>query len=180
MRLKLVAIMNDLFQRSRQFFESGDIPKTLETYEKAISSINHSEDSGKYINFLSKLLKHCREHNLQEEEAIVLRDMGRTYSVFKQYVESLKHHWLSLKIQRKLGKKIEIAQGLMFIAEDLEVRGDYDESIESYEEAMQIFKTLGKEDEVSMISKKLKKLEDFSKEALEEEFIRSKFNIDDY
>jgi tetratricopeptide (TPR) repeat protein len=177
----MVAIMgNDLFQRSKELFKRGDIKNTLETYEKALSKINHSEDSTKYINFLSKLLKYCRENNLQEEEAIALRVMGRTYSLFKQYVESLKHHWLSLKIQRKLGKKMEVAQGLVFIAEDLEVRGDYDESADSYKEAMEIFKELGKDEEVSMIDKKLKKLKKTSKELLEEDYILNKYNIDEY
>jgi tetratricopeptide (TPR) repeat protein len=172
--------MNDLFQRSKEFFENGEISNSLETYEKAISKISHAEDSKQYISFLSKLLKHCKEHSLKEEEAIVLRAMGRTYSIFKQYVESLKHHWLSLKIQKKLGKKIDVAQGLIFIAEDLEVRGDYDESIDTYKEAMQIFKELGKQKEISMINKKLKKLQDFSKEALEQDYMLNKFNIDEY
>jgi CRP-like cAMP-binding protein len=106
--------------------------------------------------------------------------MGRTYSIFKQYVDSLKYHWLSLKIQRKLGKKKEVAQGLTFIAEDLEVRGDYDESKESYEEAMKIYEELGKTEEVQAIKKKLERIDNFSKEALEEDYIRNKFNIGDY
>ena len=170
----------NLFNRSKELFKSGDIESTLETYEKALSKIDHSADSKKYILFLQDILDYCREHNLKEEEAVALRAMGRTYSIFKKYVDSLKYHWLSLKIQRKLGKKKEVAQGLTFVAEDLEVRGDYDESRESYNEAIRIYEELGKTDEVEALKEKLKRIENFSKEALEEDYIRSKFNIDNY
>ncbi|TFF63492.1 MAG: tetratricopeptide repeat protein [Promethearchaeota archaeon] len=177
----MVAIMGNenLFETSKELFKSGDIANTLETYEKAISNIDHSSDSKKYIVFLKALLKYCKENNLQEEEAIALRAMGRTYSIFKQYVDSLKYHWLSLKIQRKLGKKKEVAEGLKFIAEDLEVRGDYDESIESYREAMKLYEGLGKKEEVQTIKKKLKKLDDFASSLSNEDYLLSKFNIDE-
>ncbi len=170
----------DLFNRSKEIFKSGDIESTLETYEKALSNIDHKSDSNKYFLFLKDLLKYCKENNLQEEEAVALRAMGRTYSTFKQYVDSLKYHWLSLKIQRKLGKKKEVAEGLIFIAEDLEVRGDYDESIESYNEAMKIYEELGKTEEVQAIKKKIKRLDEFASSSLEEDFMLNKFNIRDY
>lgn len=177
----MVAIMgNEHFKKSKELFKRGDMESTLETYEKALSNIDKSSESKQYILFLKDILEYCREHNLQEEEAVALRAMGRTYSIFKQYVDSLKYHWLSLKIQRKLGKKKEVAQGLIFIAEDLEVRGDYDESRESYTEAMKIYEELGKTEEVQAIKKKLKRIDNFSKEALEEDYLRSRFNIDNY
>jgi len=171
----------DLFQRSKAFFKSGDITKTLETYENLISKIDRNqEDSTEYITFLENLLKYCRDKNLKEEEALVLRALGRTYSVFKRYVESLKNHWQSLKIQRKLGKNIEVAQGLVFIAEDLEVSGDYDEAIKSYKEALDIFRGLGKIKIVREIEKELKRLDEFSREIVEDEYFLQKFNVDDF
>jgi len=177
----MVAIMpDDLFKRSKQFFKSGDIKNTLDTYEKALSNIDRSKKSEHYIEFLRDLLKYCKQKNLKEEEALVLRAMGRTYSVFKEYVDSLKHHWLALKIQRKLGKRMEVAEGLQFIAEDQEVSGDFDEAVNSFTEARDIFKTLGKKDRVLRINKELKRLEDYSKEALEEDYMLNKFNIDEF
>ncbi|TFF97014.1 MAG: tetratricopeptide repeat protein [Promethearchaeota archaeon] len=178
----MVAIMGNEadLTKSKELFKSGDIEGTLETYEKALSKIDKSSDSRKYILFLKDILDYCKENNLQEEEATALRAMGRTYSVFKQYVDSLKYHWLSLKIQRKLGKKKEVAEGLIFIAEDLEVRGDYDESRESYNEAIKIYEELGKKEKVQAIKQKLKRIDNFSKETLEEDYLRSKFNIGDF
>ncbi|MBD3193608.1 MAG: hypothetical protein GF317_01030 [Candidatus Lokiarchaeota archaeon] len=177
----MVAIMGkDLFQKSQELFKSGDFNKTLETYEKALSNIDRSVESEEYISFLRQLLKHCQNNNLKEEEALVLRAMGRTYSVFKEYVESLKHHWLSLKIQRKLGKKIEVAEGLLFIAEDQEVSGKFDEAIKSYREAYEIYQKLGKSKHVKKIKKELKRLDEYSKEAFEEDYMLNKFNINDF
>jgi len=93
----MVAIMNNSFlEQSKLFFENGDINKTLETYEKAISYIDQ-RDKSSYLQFLNQILRYCREKNLKEEEAVVLRSLGRTHSIFKQYVESLRYHEESLK-----------------------------------------------------------------------------------
>ncbi|MEJ2251342.1 MAG: tetratricopeptide repeat protein [Candidatus Lokiarchaeota archaeon] len=177
----MVAIISkDLFQRSKDFFQSGDIANSIETYESLISKIDRNrDDSTEYITFLENLLKYCREKNLQEEEALVLRAMGRTYSIFKKYVESLKHHWQSLKIQRKLGKNMEIAEGLVFIAQDLEISGEYDDAIKSYQEALVLFRNLGKIKKVREIEKELKRLEEVSREIVEDEYFLSKFHIND-
>jgi hypothetical protein len=79
-----------------------------------------------------------------------------------------------------LGKKIEVAEGLQFIAEDQEVSGNFDQAIKSYIEAREIFKELGKKDKVSLIDTELERLEEYSKEALDTEYMLSKFNIDDF
>lgn len=171
---------DDLFKRSKELFKSGDIKNTIATYEKALSNLDRSEDSTNYIDFLKDLLDYCKKNNLKEEEALVLRAMGRTYSIFKEYVDSLKHHWLALKIQRKLGKKIEVAEGLQFIAEDQEVSGNFDKAIESYTEARDIFRKLGKKEKVQLINAELARLEEYSKDALEEDYMLNKFNIDDF
>ncbi|MBD3211318.1 MAG: hypothetical protein GF311_01830 [Candidatus Lokiarchaeota archaeon] len=177
----MVAIMgDDFFKKSKELFRRGDIKNTIATYEKALSNIDRDKESKHYITFLKDILNHCKTNNLREEEALVLRAMGRTYSVFKEYVDSLKHHWLALKIQRKLGKKIEVAEGLQFIAEDQEVSGNFDQAIKSYIEAREIFKELGKKDKVSLIDTELERLEEYSKEALDTEYMLSKFNIDDF
>ena len=177
----MVAIMgDDLFRRSKEFFKSGDVRNTLETYEKFILTIDKTKDHKEYIDFLRTLLTYCIDNDLKDEEALVLRDMGRTYSIFKKYPDSLKHHWLSLKIQRKLGKKKEIAEGLFFIAEDLVVSGNFSESFNSYQEAIEIYKNLGKNKIVKDIQKKLKTLKEYSKEAVEEDYMLNKFHVDDF
>ncbi len=176
----MVAIMsNNFFEQSKTFFEDGDIKNTLESYEKAISYIDQ-KDKSIYLQFLNQILSYCREKNLKEEEAIVLRSLGRTHSIFKQYVESLKYHEESLKIQRKLGKKMDVAEGLLYLAEDLEVSGNYENCIKAFEDAEEIFRELGKLRKVKEIKKELQRLSDFSKQMVEDEYYLKEFNIDKY
>lgn len=176
----MVAIMsNNFFEQSKTFFEDGDIKNTLESYEKAISYIDQ-KDKSIYLQFLNQILSYCREKNLKEEEAIVLRSLGRTHSIFKQYVESLKYHEESLKIQRKLGKKMDVAEGLLYLAEDFEVSGNYENCIKAFEDAEEIFQELGKLRKVKEIKKELARLSDFSKQMVEDEYYLKEFNIDKY
>ena len=72
----------ELFEKSRKFFEDGDILNTLENYERAMERIDRSQIKNKqeYIQFLESILKHCKEKNLPEQEALVLRALGRTSS----------------------------------------------------------------------------------------------------
>jgi len=172
----------ELFEKSKKFFEDGDIIKTLENYEKAMERIDRSQIKNKpeYIQFLESILNHCRENNLPEEEALVLRALGRTYSLFKQYTESMKYHYQSLKIQKKLGKKLETAEGLVFFAEDLEVSGNFDKSVEVFQEASEVFQDLGKLIKIKEIEREIKRLKEFSKEMVEDEYILHKFNVDKY
>ncbi|MBY9007948.1 MAG: hypothetical protein KGD63_14495 [Candidatus Lokiarchaeota archaeon] len=177
----MVAIMGeDLFKRSKEFFKSKDIKNTLETYEKFLHNLDHTKDHKEYIDFLKNILTFCEKKGLRDEEALILRDMGRTYSIFKKYPDSLKHHRLSLKIQRQLGKKREVADGLLFIAEDLVVSGAFEECFKSYEEAMDIYQKLGNIENVRKIENKLKSLKEYSKEAVEEDYIMNKFHVDEY
>ncbi|MFX0038475.1 MAG: tetratricopeptide repeat protein [Promethearchaeota archaeon] len=172
----------ELFEKSKKLFDDGDIISTLENYEKAMERIDRTQIKNKseYIQFLESILKHCREHKLTEEEALVLRALGRTYSLFKQYADSMKYHYQSLKIQKKLGKKLETAEGLVFLAEDLEVSGNFDKSIQAFQEALEIFQKLGKLRKVKEIQKEISRLEEFSKEIFEDEYILHKFNVDKY
>ncbi|MFX0177847.1 MAG: tetratricopeptide repeat protein [Candidatus Hodarchaeota archaeon] len=172
----------DNFERSKEFFESGDILSTIESYEKAIEHIDRSKTKQKdeFIKFLNKLLKHCQDSNLLNEEAMVLRAIGRTYSKFREHAEGLKYSYQALKIQKKLGKKLDIAQSLEFLAEDLEVPGRYDECIKHFTEAAEIYHELGKLRKEKEIRKEITRLKQFSKQMLEDEYILHKFNIDKY
>ncbi|MHA2280351.1 MAG: tetratricopeptide repeat protein [Promethearchaeota archaeon] len=172
----------ELFEKSKKFFEEKDIENTLDHYEKAIERIDRSKLKNKsdYINFLQGILQYCQENNLPEQEALVLRALGRTYSLFKQHVESMKYHYQSLKIQKKLGKKAETAEGLVFLAEDLEVSGNYDKSIEAFQEATEIFEDLGKLRKIKDITKEINRLKEFSEEMVEDEYLLHKFNVDKY
>ncbi len=180
----MVASINhtELFEKSKKFFESGDILNTLENFQKAMERIDRTQIKNKseYIQFLEDILTHCRENNLPEEEALVLRTLGRTYSLFKLYPESMKYHYQSLKIQKKLGKKLETAEGLVFLAEDLEVSGNFDTCIQTFQEASELFQELGKLRNVKEIKKEITRLKAFSKEMVEDEYILHKFNVDKY
>jgi len=176
----MVAIMdNKFFEKSKEFFENGDLINSIEYYEKAIPYIDKKEKAS-YIQFLKKILEYCREKDLQEEEAVVLRCLGRTHSVFKHSFESLKYHEESLRIQRKLGKKTNLAEGLVFLAEDLEVSGNYKKCLKIYNDAAEIFHELGKLRKEKDIKKEISRLDAFSKEMVEDEYIMNKFHVDKY
>lgn len=180
----MVAIMNhnELFEKSKEFFDNRDIPNTLDQYQKAMERIDRTKLKNKsdYIQFLQSILKYCQDNNLPEQEALVLRAIGRTYSIFKQHAEAMKFHYQSLKIQKKLGKRVETAEGLVFLAEDLEVSGNYDESIKAFIEASEMFQELGKLRKVKEIKKEIDRLNEFSKEMVEDEYFLHKFHVDNY
>ncbi|MFX1306128.1 MAG: tetratricopeptide repeat protein [Promethearchaeota archaeon] len=172
----------ELFEKSKKLFESGDILNTLDNFEKAMERIDRTQIKNKleYIQFLESILNHCRENNLPEEEALVLRALGRTYSIFKQYPESMKYHYQSLKIQKRLGKKLDTAEGLVYLAEDMEVSGNFDKTIETFKEALELFQELGKLRKVKEINKEIARIKEFSKEMVEDEYYMNKFHIDKY
>jgi len=175
--------MEDFFEKSKKIFDTGDVGNTLDEYDKALIHIDPSSKEIKksdYIKFLEKILEHCKENQLLEEEAIVLRSLGRTHSIFKHHVESLKYHEQSLAIQRKLGNKKEVAEGLVFLAEDLEISGNYKRCIEMFTEAADIYHELGKLRREKEIKKELTRLKAFSEEMAEDEYILKKFGIDNY
>lgn len=177
----MVATVED-FEKSKEFFESGDILNTIESYEKAINQIERTKTIKKeeLINFLNKILKHCQENNLKNEEAMVLRALGRTYTKFKQYPLGLKYSYQSLKIQKKLGKKLDIAESLVFLAEDLEVSSNYDECVKTFSEAAEIYRELGKLRKEKEVKKEISRLKEFLKEMTEDEYLLHKFNIDKF
>lgn len=172
----------DNFERSKEFFNSGDILNTLESFNKVIENIDRSQTKRKkeLIQFLQNLLKHCQDNNLKSEEAMALRALGRTHAKFREHAEGLKYSYQALKIQKKLGKKLDVAEGLEFLAEDLQIPGNYDKCIESFNEAVEIYHELGKLRKEKEIKKKISELKKFSKEMVEDEYFLQKFNIDKY
>ncbi|TFF84492.1 MAG: tetratricopeptide repeat protein [Promethearchaeota archaeon] len=172
----------DNFERSKEFFDSGDILNTLESFNKVIENIDRSQTKRKkeLILFLQSLLKHCQDNNLKSEEAMVLRALGRTHAKFREHAEGLKYSYQALKIQKKLGKKLDVAEGLEFLAEDLQISGNYDKCIESFNEAAEIYRELGKLRREKDIKKKISELKQFSKDIVEDEYFLHKFNIDKF
>lgn len=172
----------DNFERSKEFFNSGDVLNTLESFNKVIENLDRTQTKRKkeLIHFLNNLLKHCQDNNLKAEEAMVLRALGRTHAKFREHAEGLKYSYQALKIQKKLGKKIDIAEGLEFLAEDLQISGNYDKCIESFTEAAEIYRELGRLRKEKDIKKKISALKEFSKEMVEDEYFLHKFNIDKY
>ena len=173
---------DELLEKSKKFFEDEDIINSLESFQKAMEHFDrsHVKNKSEYIQFLQSVLKHCRDKDLLEQEALVLRALGRTYSIFKQHAESMKYHYKSLKIQKKLGKKQQTAEGLVFLAEDLEVSGNFDKIFSTFQEASEIYQELGKLRKVEEIKKELSRLQEFSREMVEDEFLLNKFQVDKY
>ena len=180
----MVASLNhiEFFEKSKKFFEAEDIINSLENYKKVMEHFGRSDIKNKdeYIQFLLTVLKHCEENKKPELEAMALRALGRTYSFFKQHAESMKYHYKSLKIQKKLGRKKETAEGLVFLAEDLEVSGNFDKIIAAFQEASNIFQELGKLKKVEEIKNQISRLQEFSKEIVEDEYFMNKFHVDNY
>ena len=111
---------------------------------------------------------------------MVLGTLGRTHSKFKNHVESLKYSYQALKIHKKIGKKLDVAESLVFIAEDLEISGNYDECIKFFTEAAEMFHKLGKVSKEKEIKIEIERLKEFSEKIVEDEFVLNKFNLDDY
>ena len=172
----------DEFEKSKEFFQIGDIRSTLESYEKAIEHIDRSKSGIKaeLLAFIDKILQYTRDNDLKLEEAMALRALGRTHTKFKNHVEGLKYSYQALKIQKKIGKKLDIAESLAFLAEDLEVSGNYDECIKTFNEAAEMFHELGKLRKEKELKKEITRLKSFSKNILEDEYFRNKFHIDKY
>jgi len=172
----------DNFEKSKEFFKSGDILNALESFLKALDRSDTSKDTSKkdLILFLENLLQYSKDNNLKDEEAMVLRTLGRTHSKFKNHVEGLKYSYKALKIQKKIGRKLDVAESLVFLAEDLEISGNYDECIQSFNEAAEIFHELGKLDKEEEIKYEIRRLDEFSEQIVKDEFNLKKFNIDNY
>ena len=169
----------DNFEKSKEFFKSGDILNALDSFTKALDHSNGT-DKKELILFLENLLQYSKDNNLKNEEAIVLRTLGRTHSKFRNHVEGLKYSYQALKIQKKIGRKSDIAESLVFLAEDLEISGNYDESIKNFTEGAEIFHDLGKLSKEKEIQIEIKRLEEFSEQMVKDEYILKEFHIDDY
>ena len=172
----------DNFEKSKEFFKSGDVLNALESFIKALDSSDTSKDTNKkeLILFLENLLQYSKDNNLRDEEAVVLRTLGRTHSKFKNHVEGLKYSYQALKIQKKIGRKLDVAESLVFLAEDLEISGNYEDCRKTFTEAAEIFRELGKLNKEEEIKNEINRLEDFSEQMVTDEFNLKRFNIDNY
>ena len=177
----MVATVDNL-EKSKEFFKDGNILSALDSFEKALNQSDSSKDAEKeeLIAFLENLLQYCKDSNLSNEEAMVLRILGRTHSKFKNHVMSLKYSYQALKIQKKIGKKLDVAESLVFIAEDLEISGNFDECIKSFTEAAEMFFKLGKFSKETEIKSEIERLKEFTEKIVEDEFVLNKFNLDEY
>jgi tetratricopeptide (TPR) repeat protein len=170
------------FKKSKEFFKNGDVLSALESFDKVLEQFDQTKELNKteMLQFLENLLQHCKENNLPNEEATVLRTLGRLHSKLRNHVEGLKYSYQALKIQKKIGKKLDIAESLVFLAEDLEISGNYDECIQSFTEAAEMFHDMGKLSKEKEILNEIKRLKAFSEEIVEDEYIMSKFHVDNY
>jgi len=173
----LVAIYDEILKKCQLYFKNDGVAPSLEYYEKALTTIDNSENQAKYISFLKELLEYCRKNHDFENEAVVLRALGRTHSVFKHHYESLNYHREALKIQRKLGRKLEIAESLELIAESLEFNEKYDECIKTYKNAADMFHELGKLRKERDLRKEISRIEAFSRDIIQDEYYLKKFRL---
>ena len=172
----------DNFQKSKEFFESGDIINTLVSFNEFIEHYDSTKvfKKNELIQFLNDLLQYCQDNNLQNEEAMVLRTLGRTHTKFRDHVKGLKYSYQVLKIQKKLGKKLDVAESLVFLAEDLEVSGNYEEVIKSFNEAAELFHELGELEKEETVKIEIERLKDFSKQMVDDEYFLNKYQVDKY
>ncbi|MHA1328084.1 MAG: tetratricopeptide repeat protein [Promethearchaeota archaeon] len=170
------------FEKSKELFKQGDVSSTLDIIEKTIDQLdrNNTAQRKELEEFLHRILKYCRDNNLKSEEAMVLRNLGRLHSKYRNHAEGLKYSYQALKIQKKIGRKLDVAEGLVFLAEDLEISGNYEECIKSFQEAADIYHELGKLRKEKEIRREIERLKEFSKKMVEDEYYLNKFHIDKY
>lgn len=170
------------FEKSKEFFKNGEVLNALERLDKVLEHFDQVTEVNKkeLLQFLNELLQHCKDNNLQNEEARVLRILGRIHSKLRNHVEGLKFSYQALKIQKKIGKKLDVAESLVFLAEDLEVSGNYEECIQTFKEAADIFHEMRKLRKEKDVIKEISRLKAFSKQIVEDEYIMNKFNVDNY
>ena len=75
---------------------------------------------------------------------------------------------------------LEVAEGLLFLAEDLEVSGNYEHCLKAFEDATELFHELGKLGKAKEIQKEVDRLRSFSKTMVEEESLLKKFHMDNF
>ena len=170
------------FKKSKEFFKIGDVLNALESFDKVLEHFDQATEVNEkeIFQFLNDLLQHCKDNNLQNEEARVLRALGRMHSKLRNHVEGLKFSYQALKIQKKIGKKLDVAESLVFLAEDLEVSGNYEECIQIFTEAAEIFHEMGKLRKEKGVVTEINRLKAFSKQMVEDEYIMNKFHVDNY
>ena len=170
------------FEKSKEFFKNGEVLNALERLDKVLEHFDQVTEVNKkeLLQFLNELLQHCKDNNLQNEEARVLRILGRIHSKLRNHVEGLKFSYQALKIQKKIGKKLDVAESLVFLAEDLEVSGNYEECVQTFTEAAEIFHEMGKLRKEKGVVTEINRLRAFSKQMVEDEYIMNKFHVDNY
>ncbi len=170
------------FEKSKEFFKIGEILNALESFDEILEHFDQAKEINKeeLFQFLNDLLQHCKDNNLKNEEARVLRALGRIHSKLKNHVEGLKFSYRALKIQKKIGKKLDVAESLVFLAEDLEVSGNYEECVQTFTEAAEIFHEMGKLRKEKGVITEINRLKAFSKQIVEDEYIMNKFHVDNY
>ena len=170
------------FKKSKEFFENGDALNALESFDKVLEHFDQAKEINKkeLLQFLNDFLQYCEDNNLQNEKARVLRALGRIHSKLKSYVEGLKFSYQALKIQKKIGKKLDVAESLVFLAEDLEVSGNYEECLQIFTEAAEAFHEIGELGKEQDVIKEINRLKAFSKQMVEDEYIMNKFHVDNY
>lgn len=177
----MVAIMsnNELFEKSRLCFNEGDVQAAIEHLEALISSMNAGEikENDDHVQYLNDLLKYCRDNQLVELEAKVLRVLGTAYRLLNKLKESENFHHESLKIQRKSGRKADLADGLVLLSDSLQINGKHDECLDALKTAADIYRELGKLRREKELRKHISKLEKFSKDMLDEDYYVRKFHI---
>jgi len=173
----VVTMDNELLKKCETHFRKKDIKNTLDCFEKALTLVDKTNDQAKYVSFLKEILEYCRVNKLLEQEAVVLRALGRTHSIFNQHYESLSYHRESLKIQRKLGRKLEVAMGLVLMGESLDFNENYQDCINAYKTAAGLFHELGKLRKQKNLKKEISRIEAFSRETIEDEYMLNKFGI---
>ena len=170
------------FEKSKEFFENGDALNALNSFDKVLEHFDQAKeiDKKELIQFLNDFLQYCKDNNLQVEEARVLRALGRIHSKFRNHVEGLKFSYQALKIQKKIGKKLDVAESLVFLAEDLEISGNYEECLRMFTEAAEVFHEMGELRKEENVLKEIHRLKAFSEQMVEDEYIRNKFHVDNY
>lgn len=137
-------------------------------YIKRASTLNNLGLLYNSIKDLSSALKYqesCMEAAEQSKDknvlSIALRNLGRFYTLDNKHVLALRTHQRSLKLQKEIGDKKEIAATYETLAEDMEFNEDFDAAHENYVNARALYEELGLNLETTRMDRAIKKVEDW-------------------
>jgi tetratricopeptide (TPR) repeat protein len=107
--------------------------------------VYNNEDPQSAIQYGEQSLAIARQHNLREEMAYGLHDLGRTYLITGQWEKGWAASEEARQLWLELGNQPLLADNLTTVAETLYLTGNFEQAIQNAQEALRINRSIGSE-----------------------------------